>query len=138
MKITICSREQLLKDKGNKRNIISFYEDLDEKFIGRENDNIIYCNVQDIDYSELSDYDLTFEEFFIEAKKVAQFVLDCINQGKDIICQCEYGQGRSAGCAAAIRQHMNSDGIEIFSDYRYYPNKMVYNKLLQELKNIDG
>ena len=59
----------------------------------------------------------------------------------DIICQCEYGQSRSAGCAAAIREHFYSDGIKIFADYRYYPNQLVYNKVfdaLEGLKNSVG
>ena len=36
---------------------------------------------------------------------------------------------RSAACAAAIREHFYGDGIEVFADYRYYPNQLVYNKL---------
>ena len=40
----------------------------------------------------------------------------------------EYGQSRSAACAAAIREHFMG-GIEIFANYRYYPNQLVYNKL---------
>ena len=35
----------------------------------------------------------------------------------------------AAACAAAIREHFYGDGIEIFADYRYYPNQLVYNKL---------
>lgn len=27
------------------------------------------------------------------------------------------------------REHFYGDGIEIFADYRYYPNQLVYNKL---------
>ena len=39
------------------------------------------------------------------------------------------GCARSAACAAAIREHFYGEGIEIFADYRYYPNQLVYNKL---------
>ena len=38
----------------------------------------------------------------------------------DIICQCEHGQSRSAACAAAIKEHFEKSGIEVFADYRYY------------------
>lgn len=38
----------------------------------------------------------------------------------------EYGQGRSA---TAILEAVSREGITIFSDYRYYPNKLIYNKL---------
>ena len=57
-----------------------------------------------------------------------------VAEGYDIICQCEYGQSRSAACAAAIKEHYGKRGIEIFADYRYYPNQLVFNKLLCALK----
>ena len=52
----------------------------------------------------------------------------------DIICQCDYGQSRSAACAAAILEHFERNGISIFADYRYYPNQLVFNKVLKALK----
>ncbi|MCM1166131.1 MAG: hypothetical protein NC299_14270 [Lachnospiraceae bacterium] len=52
----------------------------------------------------------------------------------NIICQCEYGQSRSAGCAAAILEHFSHAGISVFSDRDYYPNKLVYNKFLDALE----
>ena len=55
--------------------------------------------------------------------------------GRDIICQCDYGQSRSAACAAAILQHFEGRGIDIFADYRYYPNQLVYHKIFDALKN---
>ena len=51
----------------------------------------------------------------------------------DIICQCEHGQSRSAACAAAIKEHFEKSGIEVFADYRYYPNQMIFNKLRDAL-----
>jgi len=52
----------------------------------------------------------------------------------DFICQCEYGQNCSAGCATAIWEHFCGKGIKIFADYRYYPNQLVYNKLFDALE----
>ena len=56
-----------------------------------------------------------------------------IEHGMDIICQCEHGQSRSAACAAAIKEHFEKSGIEVFADYRYYPNQMIFNKLRDAL-----
>ena len=56
-------------------------------------------------------------------------------EGMDIICQCEYGQSRSAACAAAIKEHFEKSGIEVFADYRYYPNQLIFNKLRDALSS---
>lgn len=45
----------------------------------------------------------------------------------------EYGQGRSAGCAATILEAVYGKGIAVFSDYRYYPNNLIYNKLVEKI-----
>ena len=58
--------------------------------------------------------------------------------GYDIICQCEYGESRSSGCAAAILEHFYGNGISIFTDYRYYPNQVVYHKVLDALEAYRG
>ena len=71
-----------------------------------------------------------------EAKEIAQYVDKKIKEGKDIICQCDYGQSRSAGLAAAIMERYGHKGIDVFADYRYTPNQFVYNKVLEELKKL--
>ena len=58
--------------------------------------------------------------------------------GKRIICQCEYGMSRSAGCAAAILEYYQHSGITVFADDRYCPNKAVFRKLLAALKKHTG
>lgn len=74
------------------------------------------------------------DEFFTDANKMAVFILEQAAKGiKTIICQCEHGQSRSAAAAAAIEQFFNKDGIEIFADYRYSPNQIIYNKLIKSL-----
>jgi hypothetical protein len=90
--------------------------------------------LNDIDISVLGDFNLTPETFFTEAEELAEFIYSAKNDGFDIICQCEYGQSRSAGCTAAIREHFNGDGIQVFADYRYYPNQLVYNKVIDALE----
>jgi len=92
--------------------------------------------IHDIDIEILSDYGLTFETYFPEADELARYIIKNIAQGYDLICQCEYGQSRSAACAAAIKEHYDKRGIEVFADYRYYPNQLIFNKLLASLKEV--
>jgi len=97
--------------------------------------------IYDLDPSSLSDFGLSMKTYFPEADALASFIYKAKKDGLDIICQCEYGQSRSAGCAAAILQHFSKNGIEIFADYRYYPNQLIYNKMLEALnkgKLADG
>ncbi|MEY8508840.1 hypothetical protein AALA78_11480 [Lachnospiraceae bacterium 42-17] len=49
---------------------------------------------------------------------------------------CEYGQSRSAACASAILEHFYHNGISVFSDYRYYPNQMVFHKVFDALNHL--
>ena len=41
-----------------------------------------------------------------------------------------------AGCAAAILEHFAGRGIDVFVDYRYYPNQLVYHKVFDALEKI--
>ena len=101
-------------------------------------DNVFFVGIHDIDVETLSNFGLTFDTYFPEADQLAQFIIRNISKGYDIICQCEYGQSRSAACAAAIKEYYDKSGIEIFADYRYYPNQLVFNKLLAALKADDS
>ena len=69
-----------------------------------------------------------------QAAEVAAFIKPILRSAGLLICQCEYGQSRSAGIAAAVRQFLYNDGIEIFADERYYPNKLVYRKVFAALE----
>ena len=89
--------------------------------------------IHDIDIEILGDYGLTYDTYFPEAGDLAKFIYEAKNDGLDIICQCEYGQSRSAACAAAILEHFYKTGISVFADYRYYPNQMVYHKVFDAL-----
>ena len=77
---------------------------------------------------------MTYETYFPEVDDLAEFIFNAKKEGKDIICQCEYGESRSSGCAAAIHEYFYKDGIKIFADYRYYPNQMVYHKVYDALE----
>ena len=98
-------------------------------------DNVIYVAEFDFDLSYIQQQGRTYEDYFKNADEVAERVYDAYENNLEIICQCEYGQSRSAACAAAIREHFFKDGITIFSDYRYCPNQLVYHKVLDALES---
>lgn len=92
--------------------------------------------IHDIDLEILPKYGYTYDTFFPEADDLAEFIYNAYREGLDIICQCEYGQSRSAACAAAILEHFYHNGISVFVDYRYYPNQVVFHKIFDALENF--
>ncbi|MFR5875600.1 MAG: hypothetical protein ACLUFN_03835 [Eubacterium sp.] len=147
MNVSIYSREEIEKliDNDFPKNtaVISFY---DPKGIRSDNlspvdyknqaEMVYQVAVYDIDIDVLEDYNLTFDTYLPEAKEIAEFIYQAKEKGLDIICQCQYGQSRSAGCAAAILEHFEKNGISIFADYRYYPNQVIYHKIFDALESI--
>lgn len=146
MNVKIYSRKELnarLKE-GKLENtlLIAFYDPQEDlpTFSGKA-ERLITLPIPDLDIESLEEYGYTIDTYFTQAEKIAEFIINCVKDGMDIVCQCEYGESRSAGCAAAIKEFYDGNGIEIFADYRYYPNKIIYNKLLaalqkkQELRN---
>lgn len=147
MNVYIYSREQtekMIADKRFPRNtaVISFYDPAIKR-IDKNYSHVDYSGVCDmVFYSELDDLDLdvlcdkgyTFDTYFPEADEMAKFIYEAFNSGMDIICQCEYGQSRSAGCAAAIMEHFYHNGIKVFADYARWPNQLVFNKLFEALE----
>ena len=69
-----------------------------------------------------------------QADNIAEFILSVMGKAELLICQCEHGQSRSAAVAASILEYINRSGIDIFADDNYYPNKMVFKKVLRQLK----
>ena len=144
MKISIHSRksigELILNGFPANTAVISFYTPSRGKF--KENpvnyhgvcDKVFYVAIPDIDIEILSDYGYTYETYIVDADELAKFIYEAKADGLDIICQCDYGQSRSAACAAAILQHFEKRGIDIFVDYRYYPNQLVYHKVFEALE----
>lgn len=144
MKISIYSRkeiEKLIESNFPKNTaVISFYDPA-----GLRSDNekpvdykgkaemLFRVAVYDIDISILESYGLTYDTYLPEADELAEFIKTAHDKGLDIICQCQYGQSRSAACAAAIEEYYNKNGISIFADYRYYPNQLIYHKVFDAL-----
>ena len=144
MKVSIYSREKIEKiidtDFPKNTAVISFY---DPKGIRSDNltpidyknktEMIYQVALYDIDFEYLYKYNLTYDTYLPEAKEIAEFIYKAKEKGFDIICQCQYGQSRSSGCAAAILEHFEKNGISIFANYNYYPNQVVFNKMLKAL-----
>lgn len=144
MKVEIYSRKAIseLIDRDFPQNtaVISFYtpknkRDYEEFRVNYDGvcDRVFYVGIPDIDIEILSDYGYTYENYLAEADALAKFIKVAVAENRDIICQCDYGQSRSAACAAAILQHFEGRGIDIFTDYRYYPNQLVYHKIFDAL-----
>ena len=138
--------EKLLKsDFPENVAIISFYDppgsfrDADYQPVdySTKTDCVFEVALHDIDLAVLPKYHLTYETYFPEADELAEFIFTAKKDGKDIICQCEYGESRSSGCAAAIHEYFYKNGIDVFADYRYYPNQMVYHKVYDGLKKYE-
>lgn len=147
MTVSVYSKEAIkeLMQEGFPDNVavISFYDpptrggvdkDYQPVDYSGKTDRVFQIAVHDIDISILEEYHLTYETYFTEADELAEFIYRVKADGLDIICQCEYGQSRSAGCAAAILEHFYKTGISIFADYRYYPNQMIFHKVFDALE----
>lgn len=145
MKVEIYSRprmETLLRDGIPKNTaVISFYDppnirtgqkSMPIDFSDKVN-RLFAVAAYDIDIDILGDFGLTYETYFPEADRLADFIRRAYKDGLDLICQCEYGQSRSAACAAAILEHYEKNGISVFADYRYYPNQLLFNKIKNAL-----
>lgn len=96
-------------------------------------ERLFYVCIPDIDIQTLPSFGLTYDTYLANAAELAEFIIHAVQDGLDIICQCDYGQSRSAACAAAILEYFESRGISIFADYRYYPNQLVFNKIYEAL-----
>lgn len=147
MNVSVYSREAIesIIAAGNfpkNTAVISFYDPAIKR-IDEDYSHVDYSGVYNtVFYSELDDLDLdvlrrkgyTYDTYFPEAPDIAAFIYRAFDSGMDIICQCEYGQSRSAATAAAILEAFYHNGISIFTNYDYYPNQVVYHKIFDALE----
>ena len=77
-----------------------------------------------------------FQAALPEAKSIAAFVKCAEEDGWNVICQCESGQNRSAGCAAAILQYFYGKGYTVLENDAYFPDQMVYERVLEALEEV--
>ena len=154
MKILIKSRKEIeslsQKSFSNKTLLISISdaEDMPVKLV-HEPEFLIRVAFDDVDndvvVDELGKSGTPEEKAIVEKKynmisleqahDIAQIYYNNKDKISTLICQCEHGQSRSAAVAAAILEFRNRRGIEIFADDRFYPNKVVYRRVLEALKD---
>lgn len=150
MNVTIYSREEIEimiseREFPDNTAVISFYDPaikrIDKNYTHVDYsgicNHVFYSELDDLDLEVLKDRGYTYDTYFSETDKIAEFVYHAYSSGMDIICQCEYGQSRSAGCAAAILEHFYHTGISVFADYRRYPNQVVYHKVFDALEKYN-
>ena len=70
-----------------------------------------------------------------QAHEIAKTYYNHKDEINTLICQCEHGQSRSAAVAAAILEFRSRRGIDVFSNDNYYPNKVVFRRVLEALKD---
>ena len=148
MRVHIHSRKSIIEllagDFPKNAAVIRFYDPVNPR-TGKKGTPVDYSHVarrvfsiavHDIDLEVLPKYGLTYDTYLPEAEDLAKFIYRAYEEGLDIICQCEYGQSRSAACAAAILEHFYHNGISVFADYRYYPNQMIFHKIFDALTDL--
>ena len=139
MKVSILSKSELFrliekKELPSNTAIVSFADEKDDFLDFPEKADVLKVVFYDIRPS--STVESHYDSLLPEAKDIAIFVNKKIKEGKDIICQCDYGISRSAGLAAAILERYAHRGIDIFANYKYTPNQFVYNKVYQQLMKL--
>ncbi len=140
MEVKIVSREEIIKlaktpfEDGVA--LISVYDtdDVPPRLIYKPK-YTLFMAFDDIYADEMDEVDLSFFKPFNEkmAKRMADFIKLHKDKVDTFICQCQFGQSRSAGIAAAIKKYFDNDEQAIFNDDRYSPNKKVYDLLLSVL-----
>lgn len=105
-------------------------------FVRLHNDvHAIY--LYNMEAEELAENGLTKKTFFPHIERTVHFIKFRHSNEQDIICYSRHGISRSAACAAAILEYYYKKGDSIFSDGKYKPNKLIYNLLLEALREID-
>lgn len=140
MNFITMNRTQIEKgnDVASPHIIISVYNSGDEKPAIQRNEHTldaIFCQFDDIDAETAGK--VLFNKNF--AKEVRDLVYKWGSHWEVVICQCEAGQSRSVGLAAALSKFFNGDDSEFFSGSGMYaptsrtPNMHVYNVMLAML-----
>lgn len=127
MNVKICSRKEIERllnhDFPADTAVISFYDSDSAPRVNyqKKADSVLYVPLDD------------FQTELPQAKEIVKFIRAAEAKGLNIICQCESGQSRSAGCAAAILEYYYHTGQSVFDNDRYQPDEMIFYKLLNAL-----
>ena len=114
--------------------VISFCDtDKEPVNLGRTKAEHIVVKADDLDYEEICKRYGNDWSYFTEADDVAEFIIRAAAAGKRIVCQCEYGMSRSAGCAAAIYEFFMGTGIRVFADRKLCPSVVIFDQMYKSL-----
>ena len=69
-----------------------------------------------------------------QAGEIAVFYKRVCGKVETLICQCEYGESRSAAIAAAFLEYSAQRGKAVFASDAYCPNMSIYHKVLAALR----
>lgn len=70
-----------------------------------------------------------------QAKQIVEFYDEVYARANVLICQCEHGESRSAAIVAALLEYQYKKGIIIFADEGYCPNKSIFWKIYNTIKD---
>ena len=135
MKVYIYSQkdvEELLKADRFPKNIgiINIGDVLDQRSADYKSPThdflLLHCDMQGIFLHD------SINE--LDAYRSALFIKRMYSNGCDIVCYSRNGKSRSPAYAAAILEFYYNNGSSIFTDNRYTPNKLIYDKLLDALR----
>lgn len=93
-------------------------------------DDVSMDELEDLTEEEMEKYHMLTDE---QAKQIVEFYHNIHNKVDILICQCEHGQSRSAAIASAIMEYRSGNGLDVFIDDRYYPNKTIFKKVFKQL-----
>lgn len=128
MNVRICSRKEAerLLNHGFPADtaVISFYDSDTASRVDyqKKANSVLYVPLDD------------FQTELPKAREIAKFIRTAKAKGLNIFCQCESGQNRSAGCAAAIMEYYDHTSQSIFDNDRYHPDEMIYYAVLDALE----
>lgn len=128
MKVRILSRsgaEKLLREEFPDGTAVISFHDPEKAPVG-------YGATRRVLYIPLDD----FQPDLPQAGEIARFIHAAKADGLDILCQCESGHSRSAGCAAAILEHFAGRGAVVFDKEGLSPDQMVYDTILTALDSV--
>lgn len=104
--------------------LISSYDDILKK---------LFCNVNAIKVVFEDTIILGERSFNLRlAKKIHNFVDDIFSDCEYLYICCDSGQSRSAAIAAAMYRYLGLKDKNIWKDYKYHPNKLVYKYMCRE------
>ena len=139
MDLLIVSRDELVKMREHKRlsnkdAVICFYDEGGKPVdISGSGASVLTVELDDKDIDEK---DFRIHQYFPQSYRAARFIMQSLMKNKRIICQCEYGQSRSAGCAAAIMEYFSGNGLVLFASEKFFPNKAVFSKIYNALRRV--